>query len=352
LVNSPSPDRKAAPTNDKEQKEEQMASRMGKLIIGFWAACALSGVSVAQEAYPTKAIQLIVGLAPGGLADQTARLLSPGLSAALGQSVVVENRAGANGALAARQVAEAAPDGYTLMLVLDATLVIGPALGSTVNFDPVKDFTPITRIIDTPMAVGANPKVEARNLADLLALSKKPGAKEIFYGSAGTGSSGHLVGEYIKQLTGLKMTHVPFKGAGPAINDALGGHIDLVISSIATELPFAEAGTLRLLAITSDKKMAQAPSAPTAEESGLPELKGFNVQAWAGLVGPPNLPPAIVRKLHKAVSDSLADPELVKRFDLISTTIATGSPDDFGRQIATEAAQWKTVVEKANLKIE
>ena len=172
-----------------------MASQMGRLIISFWAACALSGVSVAQESYPTKAIQLIVGLAPGGLADQTARLLSPGLSAALGQSVVVENRAGANGALAARQVAEAAPDGYTLMLVLDATLVIGPALGSTVNFDPVKDFTPITRIIDTPMAVGANPKVEARNLADLLALSKKTGAKEIFYGTAGTGSSGHLVGE-------------------------------------------------------------------------------------------------------------------------------------------------------------
>jgi hypothetical protein len=329
-----------------------MTLSMRRLIVSCWAICAISGASLAQDSYPNRAIHLIVGLAPGGLADQTARLLAPGLSKELGQSVVVENRAGANGALAARQVAEASPDGYTLMIVLDATLVIGPALGSTVNFDPVKDFTPIARVIDTPMAVGANPKVEARNLAELLALSKKPGAKEIFYGSAGTGSSGHLVGEYIKQLTGLKMTHVPFKGAGPAITDALGGHIDLVISSVSTELPFAEAGTLRLLAVTGDKKMTQLPDAPTAQESDLPELKGFNVQAWAGLVGPPNLPPTIVAKLHKAVSDSLADPDLVSRFGVVSATVATGSPQDFGRQIATEAAQWQKVVDKANLKIE
>jgi len=325
---------------------------MRRFLTSFLAVCAISGASLAQDSYPNRGIQLIVGLAPGGLADQTARLLAPGLSKELGQSVVVENRAGANGALAARQVAEAAPDGYTLMVVLDATLVIGPALGSTVNFDPVKDFTPIARVIDTPMAVGANPRLDARNLAELLALSKKPGAKEIFYGSAGTGSSGHLVGEYIKQLTGLKMTHVPYKGAGPAITDALGGHIDLVISSVSTELPFAEAGTLRLLAITGDKKLTQLPDAPTAQESSLPQLKGFNVQAWAGLVGPPNLPPTIVQKLHKAVSDSLADPDLVSRFGVVSATVATGSPQDFGRQIATEAAQWQKVVDKANLKIE
>ena len=329
-----------------------MASPVGKFLVGLWAICGVSGASVAQEPYPNRAVHLIVGLAPGGLADQTARLLSPGLSKALGQSVVVENRAGANGALAARQVAESPADGYTLMVVLDATLVIGPALGSTVNFDPVKDFTPLARIIDTPMAVGANPKVEARNLAELLAFSKKPGAKEVFYGSAGAGSSGHLVGEYIKQLTGLKMTHVPFKGAGPAITDALGGHIDIVISSVSTVLPFAEAGTLRLLAVTGDKKMPKLPDSPTAQESGLPELKGFNVQAWAGLVGPPNLPPTIVQKLHKAVTDSLADPDLVSRFGMVSATVATGSPQEFGRQIATEAAQWQKVVDKANLKIE
>ena len=313
--------------------------------------CALIGASAAQAQsdFPNKPIRLIVGLAPGGLADQTARLIAPSLSKTLGASVVVENRAGANGAVAARQVADAPPDGYTLMVVLDGTLVIGAALGN-VDFDPVRDFTPIARIIDTPMTVVANPKVSASNIAELVALSKKPGQKEIFYGSAGTGSSGHLVGEYLKQLTGLKMNHVPYKGAADATNDTVSGHIDLIISSASTTLPFVDAGTLKIVAVTGDKPLPQQPKAPLAKNSGLPELNSFNVKAWAGLVGPPNMPRPLVNKLYDSVKQALNDPALVNKFAVVSAQVASSTPEDFGKQIAREARQWEEVVEKANLK--
>ncbi len=322
----------------------------GQLLSGLVVACSLlASPAWAQADYPNKSIRMIVGLAPGGLADQTARLIAPSLSKTLGQSVVVENRAGANGALAARQVADSAPDGYTLMVVLDGTLVIGAALGTSVGFDPVKDFTPIARIIDTPMTVVANPKVPASNLAELVALSKKAGSKELFYGSAGTGSSGHLVGEYLKQLTGLKMSHVPYKGAADATTDTVSGQIDMIISSASTTLPFVEAGQLKLVAVTGDKPLPKVTS-PLAKDSGLPELKSFNVQAWAGLVGPPNMPEALVRRLHAAVQTALSDPDVVSRFAVVSASVASGSSADFGKQIAREAQQWQEVVTKGNLK--
>jgi tripartite-type tricarboxylate transporter receptor subunit TctC len=322
-----------------------------KLLAAIGVTCALLGATAAQAQsdFPNKPIRLIVGLAPGGLADQTARLIAPSLSKTLGASVVVENRAGANGALAARQVADAPPDGYTLMVVLDGTLVIGAALGN-VNFDPVKDFTPIARIIDTPMTVVANPKVAASNIAELVALSKRPGQKEIFYGSAGTGSSGHLVGEYLKQLTGLKMNHVPYKGAADATSDTVSGQIDLIISSASTTLPFVDAGTLKIVAVTGDKPLPQQPKAPLAKDSGLPELKSFNVKAWAGLVGPPNMPQPLVNKVYDAVKQALNDPELVNKFAVVSAQVASNTPEAFGKQIAREARQWSEVVDKANLK--
>ena len=323
----------------------------GKLFAAMTMACALMAApsAQAQSDYPNKPIRLVVGLAPGGLADQTARLIAPSLSKTLGASVIVENRAGANGALAARQVADSPPDGYTLMVVLDGTLVIGAALGN-VNFDPVKDFTPIARIIDTPMTVVANPKLGASNIAELVALSKKQGQKEIFYGSAGTGSSGHLVGEYLKQLTGLKMNHVPYKGAADATSDTVSGQIDLIISSASTTLPFVEAGTLKIVSVTGDKALPQQPKAPLAKDSGLPELKSFNVQAWAGLVGPPNMPAPLVAKLYDAVKQALNDPDLVSKFAVVSAQVASSTPSDFGQQIAREAKQWEQVVDKGNLK--
>ena len=317
------------------------------------AAIALTGLmaggAVAQDGYPNKPIRLVVGLAPGGLADQTARLIGPGLSKELGQPIVIENRVGANGNIAARQVADSAPDGYTLMLVLDGTLVVGAALNPSTPFDPIKDFKPIVKLIETPLAVVAHPSLPAGNVADLLKLTTAPGAATYFYGTAGNGSSGHLTGEYLKQLTGIKMTHVPYKGAADAARDTVGGQVSMMISAIGTSFSFVEAGTLKVIAVTGDKRAPRLPNAPTAAESGLAALKSFNVQAWAGIVGPPGLPDAIVRKVYAAATKALSDPDLVEKFALVSSLPASASTEQFAKQIAVEAEQWRDVVRKADL---
>lgn len=325
-----------------------MLRMVGQMLVAA-LVCMIAGGAGAQD-YPNRPIKLIVGLAPGGLADQAARLIGPGMSKILGQPVVIENRVGATGALAARQVADAEPDGHTLMLVLDGTLVLGAAFNPVSNFDPVKDFTPITKVIETPLTIVANPSVPAKTLAELLKLTTAPGAKPYFYGSAGIGSSGHLAGEYLKQLTGIQMQHVPYKGAADATRDTVAGQIPLMISSVGTSLSFVQAGKLKVLAVTGAERLSSLKEVPTAAEGGLPSLRDFKVQAWAAVVGPPKLPNGIVRKLRNAVVQALADPDLVPKFAAYSVSVAVSTPEQLTEQIATEFEQWKQVIDKAKLR--
>ena len=326
---------------------------MMKSILGRTAlaalTCLLTGAACAQD-YPNRTIKLIVGLGPGGLADQMARLIGPGMSQVLGQSIVIENRVGATGSIAARQVANAPADGYTLMMVLDGTLVLGAAFNPAFNFDPVKDFSPITRVIETPLAIAANPALPANDLAELLKLTTTPGAKPYFYGSAGIGSSGHLAGEYLKQLSGILMEHVPYTGASDAARDTMSGQISIMIASVGTSLPLVESNQLKALAVTGKTRIKQLPHVPTAIQSGLAPLKSFDVTAWAAVVGPPGLPPAIVEKVRSAILSALADPSLEAKFTAQGVSPAPSTPQQLQQQIASEFEQWKQVISKAKLR--
>ncbi|MBI2958965.1 MAG: tripartite tricarboxylate transporter substrate binding protein, partial [Betaproteobacteria bacterium] len=320
-------------------------------IAAFVLAFAAAGGAIAQDAYPTRPVRLIVGLAPGGLADQIARLLSPGLSKELGQQILVENRTGATGTIAARMVADSPPDGYILMLGLDGTLIIPTALNPKTPFDPLKDFTPITKVAQTPLILVAHPSVPVNSLVELINRSRQ-GDTQFHYGTAGAGSSTHLAGEYLKMLSGLKMTHVPYKGAGEATRDNVGGQIPLTFSAVPSALPFVKAGKLKGLAVTSDKRFAGLPNVPTAAESGLPSLKGFNLQAWGGIFGPPGMPGPIVRRVHDAATKVLADRDLIEKYANIALTVSVTTPAQLSKQMATELEQWRRVIREAGIKPE
>ena len=322
-------------------------------IAAFLLACAAAAGAAAQDSYPNRPIRLIVGLAPGGLADQIARLFAPGLSKELGQQFLVENRTGATGTIAARMVADSPPDGYILMLGLDGTLIIPTALNPKTPFDPLKDFTPITKVAETPLILVAHPSVKVNSLVDLINQSRSAaGEKQFYYGTAGTGSSTHLAGEYLKLLTGLRMTHVPYKGAGEATRDNVGGQIPLTFSALPSALPFVKSAKLKGLAVTSARRFAGLPEVPTAAESGLPSLKEFNLQAWGGLFGPPGMPEPIVRKVHDAAIKVLADRELIEKYANIALTVSTTTPAQLAKQVATELEQWRRVIREAGIKPE
>ena len=318
------------------------------------------GIAIAQESFPSRPIRLIVGLAPGGMADQAARLLAPGLSRVLGQPVLVENRVGANGSIAARQVADAPADGYTLMVVLDGSLIVGPAMNPVTPFDPVKDFRPLFKLIEAPLTIVAHPGLTATTLADLL--RERTGAKNAtttittsyHYGSAGIGSSGHLAGEYLKQLSGLPWQHVAYKGAADAMRDTLSGQIPLMIASVGTSLAHVRAGKLKSLAVTSPQRLSSMPEVPTVAElaSLAPTLKDFNVQAWAALVAPAALPQALSHILQDATAKALAEPQLAERFAAIGAVLAPMAGAALARQIETELVQWRQVISRAQLRSE
>ncbi|MBI4293031.1 MAG: tripartite tricarboxylate transporter substrate binding protein [Betaproteobacteria bacterium] len=329
-----------------------MKPRTAGRIAAFILACATATGAVAQDTYPNKPIRLIVGLAPGGLADQIARLLAPGLGKELGQQILVENRTGATGTIAARMVADSPPDGYILMLGLDGTLIIPTALNPKTPFDPLKDFTHITKVAQTPLILVAHPSVPVNSLVELINSSRAAGGPQYYYGTAGNGSSTHLAGEYLKQLTGLKMTHVAYKGAGEATRDNVGGQIPLTFSAMPSALPFVKSGKLKGLAVSGDKRFAGLPDVPTAAESGLPSLKAYNLQAWGGLWGPPGMPEPIVKRIHGAATKVLADRDLIEKYANIALTVSTNTPAQLAKQVATELEQWRRVIREAGIKQE
>jgi len=318
---------------------------LAALVCGWIGFCA---PALSQPGYPAKPVRLICPFAAGGAADLVARLVAGQLSARLGQQVVVENRTGANGNIGTQQVALAEPDGHTLLLGFDGTLVINPYIFSRLPFDPVKDFAPIGKIGDVPLLVVANPQVPARTLAELIALSKtREGG--LPYGTAGTGSTQHIMFELLNQRTGAKFVHVPYKGAAPAMVDALGGHLPLVGAALAGSLDYIKAGKLRALSISTAQRSKFLPEVPTLVESGMGDLV---ITAWHGILAPAKTPKAVIDRLSAELNAALSEPAVIERLDAIGSIAAPGSPAQLAEQIRRDLERYGPVVKAAGIKAE
>jgi len=308
---------------------------------------AIAAPAAAQN-WPERTIRIVVPFSPGGIADTSARTISEKLGARLGQSVVIENKPGAAGNIGSEMVAKSPPDGYTLLLGYDGTIVVNPHVYAKIGFDVLKDFAPVTKLGDAGVIVVAHPTVPVKDLRELIALAKaKPGT--LSYGSAGTGSSAHLACELLSQRTGTDLVHVPYKGGGQAIADVVGGQIPLACTAVAGASQFMKTGRLKGLGLSSLKRASGAPDVPTFIESGLP---GFVVDSWVGILAPARTPRPIVDRLYAEITALLQTPEVRERFAVLGIEPVGNSPDEFGAQIRADLERWGPVVKKANIRIE
>lgn len=318
------------------------------LLLALGSALQLSAGSTYAETYPSKPIKLIVGYAPGGSADITARLISDKLRIELGQPVIVENRPGAGGNIGAEAVVRAAPDGYTLLLASAAQIVVNPSLYKNLPFDPLKDLAPITQLQTDHNLMVVTPGIPAKDLKQFIAYAKsKPTG--VTFASPGGGTPAHLAGELMNQMAGLTMQHVPYKGSGPALNDLLAGHVTMAIDNMPALLPQVKAGKLRAIAVASPQRAAAAPDIPTMGEAGVP---GYTVSAWKGLMAPAETPPAIIERLHAAAAKVLADPEIRHRMTSMGAEPVGDTPEHFAQTLRTESAHWAKLVKSTGATLE
>jgi tripartite-type tricarboxylate transporter receptor subunit TctC len=309
--------------------------------------CASSNAAWAQTAYPVKPIRLIVPWPPGGGADVLTRMLTPKLSEALGQQIVIDNRGGAAGNIGAELAAKAPPDGYTIVFAYSGTHSINPHIYSKMPFRE-SDFTPIIWLASVPQVVVVHPSLPVKNIRELVALAKaKPG--ELSYGSSGNGAINHLAGELFNFMTGTKLVHVPYKGGGPASVALISGEIALILGEPATLVGHIKTGKVRALAVTSARRSAFLPDLPTVAESGVP---GYDVTSWNGMLAPAATPQDIVRRLNAEYGKIIADPEMVKRMIANGYEPVGGAPEKFGELIHAELAKWAPVVKRANIKVD
>lgn len=305
------------------------------------AACLLSALpTVYAQTFPAKPITLVVPHSAGGTSDILARTVAAEAAKTLGQTVVIDNKGGANGTIAAKQVASAAPDGYMLLLATASTHGINPSLYSRISYDAAKDFTPVTLLATVPNVLVIGPNVKAADVQALIAHIKAQGDRSNM-GSAGAGTPGHLAGEMFKRAAGLQFTHVPYKGGSPAITDLIGGQIDFLFTTIPGALPHIKAGTLRALAVTSPQRSSALPDIPTMAESGLP---GFQALSWHGVVAPAGTPDAVVQKLNAALSGALAAPAVRQRLMEEGAQASNVNTAAFGTFIQSEIVAWAQAV--------
>ena len=307
----------------------------------------LATVATAQN-YPTRPITLVVPFPPGGSTTIVARIVTDRMAEAIGQQFVVDNRGGAGGTLGTRQVAKSAPDGYTIELGYTGTLAIAPSLFPSVGYDVRADFAPIGRIGAAPSALVVHPSFPVHSVAELVAYAKaNPG--KVNYGSAGIGTVGHVAGEYFAIATGIKLTHIPYKGTGPAITDLLGGHIPLSFSPIPAVHESAKSGLLRMLAVTGAKRSTLVADTPTVAESGVP---GFDAVLRYGLVAPAGTPRPIIERLNTALRATLASEEVRNRLAIEGAEPLPSTPDEYAVDIDHEETQWSKVIKASGAKAE
>jgi tripartite-type tricarboxylate transporter receptor subunit TctC len=320
---------------------------MNRVCAFLAGAFVLASSAVSAQTYPSRHINLIIPFAAGGSNDIVGRAIGKKLSEAWGQAVVVENRPGAGGIIGSTVVAAAPPDGYTLLLV-SSTFTINPAIRKKMPFDTLKDFTPVAFIARSPLLVTASNKLPVNSVKDLLDLAKREPGK-IAYASSGPGSINQISAELIALSAGIKLTHVPYRGGAPALNDLLGGHVDIYVSSLPQVLQMARAGQVKALAVTSLKRTPILPNVPTLDESGIP---GFDSSSWWGIVGPAGMPPQIVNALNAEVGKMLTAPELVKFLETEGAEAQTMTPQQFGDLMRTETQRWIKVGREANISID
>jgi len=317
---------------------------MRKLLLAF-ATCAFA--ANAQD-YPNKPVRIIVPFAPGGVADNSARVVAEPLSQRLGQQVVVENRPGASGNIGTQQVAQAPADGYTLLLGFDGTMVINPHVFPKIPFDTLKDFAPVTKLGDATLILVAHPSVPAKNLAEFMAVARTM-SRNWPYGTSGTGGTPHLAGELLKQRTGLQLDHIPYKGGGPAVTDVVGGQIPLVFTAIASAQQYVRSGRLVGLGVPGAKRSSALPEVPTFQESG---LAGFDVASWTGIFAPAATPRVVVERLQKELAVVLQSLFVKERYAVLGIEPVGNSPAEFGAQVRDDLARWEKVVKAANVRVE
>ena len=324
---------------------------MKKYVLASIVLTALGGVSAAQTAYPSRQVTLVVTSVPGGVTDVVGRALAQQLGKDWGQEVIVENKGGAAHIIGAEAVAKAAPDGYTLLVGESGTFTVNPTLlpKDKVPYDVDKDFTPITGLVRIYQSILAAKSLPAANVAELIALAKqKPG--QLTYGTAGVGSALHMNMALFDSMAGVKMIPVHYRGATPALNDLIGGHIDTMVVSVASGLPAYRAGQIKMLGVGAPRRMPLVPEVPTVSESGLP---GYEATAWFGLFGPAGMPQDIVMKIDQEAIKVFGDPAFRARFlDPQMFESMAGPPDAFAAYIKTERAKWAKVIADDDIKIQ
>ena len=308
----------------------------------------LSAALAAQSAYPTRPIRVIVGFAPGGSADITARTVGQKMSELLGQPVVVDNRSGASGIIGTELTARAAPDGYTLLEATMTTHGIGPNLYQKLPYDPVRSFEPIALMVRIPLVMFAHVSVPGKDLKEVVtALRESPGKYR--YATAGNGSPPHLAAELFKLKAGVDLLHVPYKGTGAAVPDVIAGQVHFMIDGPPPFLGHVKAGRVRALAAANDKRLAQLPDVPTFAEQG---YKGMEAGLWYGMLAPKGTPQAVIKRLNAAINEALKQPDVRQRFAASSVEIIGGAPKEFGAYISAEIKRWGEVARAANIRIE
>jgi len=322
---------------------------MKRTITTLLAAAALAATgALAQSSFPSRTVTLTVGFAPGGGTDTAARIVAQKLAQNIGQSVVVENRAGAGGNIAAQHIATAPPDGYTISLSSVGPLTVSPSLYKSLPYDPKRDIAPLTMGVVFPNVFVINPNVPAKTLAEFVALAKsKPG--ELNYASSGVGGAGHLAGELFKQAAGIDMVHVPYKGGGPAMTDLLGGRVTMYPAVPSTALPHIQAGKVRALAVTGPKRLPTMPDVPTVAESGYP---GFEAMNWYAFVAPAKTPPEILEYWNRELVKVLKDPGVHAALMRDGLEPMPGTREELARYIDRETAKWSKVVHDAKIQPE
>jgi len=322
---------------------------MKNALCGLAAALVLAVASTAHaQPFPSKPIHFVVPYPAGGPLDTVARLLGQKVSESVKQTVIVENKPGAGGNIGADFVAKSAPDGYTILMGAVATHAINPTLYSHIPYDPVKDFAPVTEVAWTPNVLVVNPSLPVTSVKEFIAYAKAH-PNQLNFGSGSTGSAGHLAGELFKSMAGVQMVHVPYKGAAPAMQDLIGGQIQLMFDNLASSLGQIRAGRVRALAVTTLKRSSLAPDLPTIAESGLP---GFDISTWFGVFAPGGTPQPIVRKLHDEFVQALRAPDVQAKFRTLGAEPVGNTPEEFAAYIRSESQKYAKVIKASGAKVD
>jgi tripartite-type tricarboxylate transporter receptor subunit TctC len=328
-----------------------------RVALGLAVLAALSFVKspALADTWPTKSVRIVVPFAPGGTTDILARAIAPELSKAFGQNFIVDNRAGAGGNIGAEIVAKSPNDGYTLLMGTVGTHGINRALYPKLNYDPIKDFAPITLVAAVPnvmvMSVDKANTLGINNVADFVKYAKTHPGK-LNMASSGSGTSIHLAGELFKTMTGIHMTHIPYRGSGPALMDLVGGHADVMFDNLPSSLPQIKGGKLKALAVTSAQRSPALPDVPTVEEAGGPTLKGFEASSWFGLLAPAGTPPEMINRIQQEVAKSLSTPAIKEKMVAQGAIPSGNTPAEFAKFIESEHAKWAKVVKASGAKVD